>query len=694
MRNRFRKGLSLLLAAVLSLAVFFACPEAAIADASGDISGTTKDEVTFNVYAGNGGGYFVLFASKGTAYVSNIDSSGRFLGYISEDDFGFFRVLVTMPGYEQTYLWAPSATLNTYTVERGQSLVVSLPYTGNYTVAVTPLSRQEINGSYWPQNRFHYWLTDASWIVSRTSNCEISAESSDQPSAGGSVTVYCYDIAKNYIQTYTESVTSSKTIYPQTIAGYKAASSTGQYIAVNNGVCNPNSVFFYYMKVAAYGSLTVYCFDSNGQLLQQYTETITESKTIYPQAISGYTAASSGQYITFGGGVCSPAAVSFTYQKSQPVAASLTVNCYDENGNYLNTYTEELTESKTVYPKAVSGYDVASPGQYIIYSSGTCTPSSISFYYRKIRIYPATLTVNCYDENGGYLRSYTEQITESKTVYPQAISGYDVASSGQYITYSSEGTCSPSSVSFQYKKKLVPATLTIRCIDSNGNVIRTSTESITASKTINPPVIAGYTVLSGSQQVSYSNGACTPNQIDFQYEIGSKVTPGSNPSMAYPSSWDTQFKPGTATHQNGTNARNFDKLWTMYDDSAGSSFFWVIYQVETVDNIPEFTAYFNEPTSISRIGIRNGNLLNSNTYTKYARVKRFEVWLYDKDGNAYKAELNIPDYYSLDYMDFPLGATYIDITRVEFWITGTADFYYGRDEGTNVAHLADIAFYQ
>ena len=187
MRNGFRKGLSLLLAAVLSLALVFAWPAAAGADDSGDISGTTKAAVTFTVNAGNGGGYFVLFGTKGSAYASVFDASGRFTGYNSEAMYGFFRILVTRSGYEQSYVWAPSATENTYDVERGQTLVITLPYAGDYTVVVTPLTRQEINGSYLPQNRFHYWVTDASWIISRSSNCGFGAAggAGTRPAASG-----------------------------------------------------------------------------------------------------------------------------------------------------------------------------------------------------------------------------------------------------------------------------------------------------------------------------------------------------------------------------------------------------------------------------------------------------------------------------------------------------------------------------
>ena len=102
-------------------------------------------------------------------------------------------------------------------------------------------------------------------------------------------------------------------IYPRSVNGYTAITSSGYYITVNNGVCTPSSVSFYYNKAAAAtGTVTVYCYDSNNTYIRTYTETISGSKTIYPQAISGYTALStSGQYITFSNGVCSPAAVTF-----------------------------------------------------------------------------------------------------------------------------------------------------------------------------------------------------------------------------------------------------------------------------------------------------------------------------------------------------------------------------------------------
>ena len=897
MKYEFRKGLSLLLAVVFLLAAGCAWFGTAGADASGDPAGTTNAAETFYVTANASGSYIALLASKGSAYIADIDSYGGFRGYKNEDDYGFFRIRVTSSGYDQTYIWAPSANMNLNGVERSQSLVIGFPYYGEYKIVVTPLSREEINGTYWPQYCLQYWTKAASWAISNASNCRYSYYSGGDGGGGGSqpsgnyqvtvycvdqngsfiqsynasvtysktiyprtvsgytaavssgqyitctngvcspasvyfyysrnaasanVTVYCYDLANNFIKSYTETVSASKTIYPQAITGYTApsggqyitfsngvctpasvyfyysrnavsanvtvycydlannfiksytetvsASKTiypqaiagyttptgGQYVTFSNGVCSPNSVSFFYAKQAVSGTVAINCYDLNGTCIRSYTETITQSKTIYPQAISGYNTPTGGQYITFSNGVCSPASVSFYYQKT-PASGTVAVSCYDENGTYirsytetitanrtiypqaisgyeitsggqyitfsngicspssvtfyyrkypssatvsvscvddsgawLNSYTETITESKTIYPKAISGYDIASGGQYITFSNGTCSPNSVTFKYQKIRN-PATLTVNCYDENGTFIKSYTETLTASKTVNPQAISGYNIASEGQYVSYS-DGTCSPASISFSYKKIPAPATLTIRCIDNNGNVIRTDKESITANKTITPPVITGYTALSPSQQVTYSDGKCSPAQIDFQYQIGSSVKPGTNPRMAYPASWDTQFKPGTATHNDGSNADRIQRIANLYDDDASTSFFWMIYTREMQDNIPEFTAYFNGD-SISGIGIRNGNLKSSNAFKQYARPKMMDVRIYDASGNVYKTTLTIPDGYSKDYREFSFGTTYTNVSRVEICFTEKSYFYYGSAQ-TNVCHIADIAFFK
>ena len=78
MKHGFRKGLSLLLACILSLSLSCMWPIAAGADETGDVSGNTAATTTFSVSTtGSGSGYIRLFATKGTAYVADYDYYGN-----------------------------------------------------------------------------------------------------------------------------------------------------------------------------------------------------------------------------------------------------------------------------------------------------------------------------------------------------------------------------------------------------------------------------------------------------------------------------------------------------------------------------------------------------------------------------------------------------------------------------------------
>jgi hypothetical protein len=73
-----------------------------------------------------------------------------------------------------------------------------------------------------------------------------------------------------------------------------------------------------------------------------------------------------------------------------------------------------------------------------------------------------------------------------------------------------------------------------------------------------------------------------------------------------------------------------------------------------------------------------------------ARFRR----LYDKDGKETRVEINLPDRYTTDYQEFPLGTVCTNVSRVEFWVPSIPDYYYGQDANMNVAHLADLAFFK
>jgi hypothetical protein len=136
-------------------------------------------------------------------------------------------------------------------------------------------------------------------------------------------------------------------------------------------------------------------------------------------------------------------------------SARYNVMCYDEYGSLIRSATETVSSSVTVNPPAISGYTTISSSQYVSFdhNTGTCSPSTVSFYYRKNAPSSATLYIYCYDEYGSSLGTYTESINSSRTINPPSINGYTANSSGRSVTFnSSTGTCSPSDISFFYQK--------------------------------------------------------------------------------------------------------------------------------------------------------------------------------------------------------------------------------------------------
>lgn len=606
MKHFFRKGLALLLACVFSLGLIQTLPAAARAD--GDASGSTDFAATFYVYASRSG-YIKLTAQRGTAYVADYDYYGNFTGYKNESAYGFYHVQVVSSNYSKTYEWVPSATMNTNGADLNPSLIVVFPSYGDYRVTVTPMARQEIDNRYWPANRFQYWATRATWNITAKVNVSVSSSGGTQPQP-----------------------------QPQP---------------------QPSSA----------GQVMVNCYDGSGTFLSTYTETVSTSTTIYPRPLTGYTSTSSGKYITLNNGVCYPAAVNFYYQSNQ-VSASVTVYCYDTSGSYIRSYTENVNSSGTVYPRPITGYIVNSGGQYVTVTGAGASPATLTFYYRRNAV-PAQLTVNCYDGSGAFIRSYTETITASRTVNPQAISGYNATSSGQYITYNANGTCSPASVNFYYQPVPQPGNVAISCYDEYNNLIKSYTESVTESRTINPPAIGGYTATSGGQAVTYSSGTVTPSAITFTYKLsGGQVDPGyyDDPKMVVPTQWDTQFKPGTATANGGSNADRINHLYKLYDNNVNTSFQWTYWNSEGSDNIPEFTIYFDH-AKFNYIAIRNGVANNSSVYKQYGRVTEMMAKVYDNSGNVHTITFDLSDTCSDQYREYAMGRVCTDVSRVELFVT-------------------------
>ncbi len=333
---------------------------------------------------------------------------------------------------------------------------------------------------------------------------------------------------------------------------------------------------------------------------------------------------------------------------------------------------------------APAGYTLASSSSKTVNvdKSGRADASTVTFYYKKNAPVNATLTVYCYDENSNFIQSYTETISGSKSISPRAISGYTATSGSTYITYYSTGACSPSAVTFFYRKNPTYATVTVYCYDNSGNYLQSYTETISGSKYISPKAISGYSATTGSKYINYysSSGTCDPSVVYFYYNKNASPSP-SGSGQAIPSSWDTQFKPGST---GSDNQNRYLDLKDLYDDNVNTTFWWLVWKSERTDEIPELTAYFNSDT-VSSISVRNGYLAD---YSSYARPTCFRAVIYHS-GGVTTTDVYISDVRSYDYQTISLGRTYYGVTRIELFLQ---TFRAGTGETMYYLCIADMKF--
>lgn len=228
-----------------------------------------------------------------------------------EEEWGKYHIYVYTP-YGSSYVEDWDKTFN------GGSYTLSLNGAGIYRIRVVPYTGSEMTDS-WTLDKFISWTTYPRWWISEQRNCSCMANLN--------VSVYVQQVDQN-----TGAVLSSRTVTlnfgnnsvsaGSNPSGYTlVSSSTANVYVDSSGRPDKNTVTFYYKRnTPSSASVTVYCYDQNGNYIQSYTETISSGKTINPKSISGYTATSSGQYVSFSNGSANPSSITFYYKKnSAPV---------------------------------------------------------------------------------------------------------------------------------------------------------------------------------------------------------------------------------------------------------------------------------------------------------------------------------------------------------------------------------------
>ena len=629
------------------------------------ISGQTARADTYYTINGNGNSATTFYVQAwGSSTVDLTQKNGvfRYSGNTNTARaWGRFHIDIVLNGSNQRLEWEPSTGT--------ESLTLRLYQSGYYTVTITPWTNAEIARQI---SGFSTWTTAPTWSVTGSSNCRLDSSSSPSgistpTSKTAQLTVYYRDAYGNLLETHTVLCTqgSNTVTAPDYLRNgtYRRISPATSSVSLSAyGTLSPSTLTFYYVAEAV----------------------VTPTPTPTPAP----TSATCMVYYRDAGG---------TLLQTQ------TVTCY----RGANTITAPSTLMSGTY-RLTSG----STQTVTLYTNGTLSPSSVTFYYSKVNTpTPAPVTASC----RVYYRDANGSLIDSKTVTcrqgANTVTAPSSLQNGKYmltspatqtVTLYANGSMSPSSVTFYYNK--VPdatATITVQQVDvDTGAVLSTRYETLsvgthTVSAGSTPSGYRAYSSTTASVTV-YADGTVSRGLVAFQYRKQNPVTPTPyNPpaptpydpptpaaNQVMPTGWDTQFGPGSK------NEDGINQLYKLYDQDPYTSFSYIYWQSEYSDDIPEFTAYFNAAT-VSYLGMING-MTDWSTNVRYGRCSNLVVKIYSDEGTIVKTiDTNAGG--TPEMKQYYLGATYHNVTKIEIFVRG---IYGGQDWTKNEVRISEIAFFE
>ena len=217
-------------------------------------------------------------------------------------------------------------------------------------------------------------------------------DSSGAGTISATIYIVCVDENNNTIFEENRTIDSNQTIFPPHIPRYQVQSSSKPVtVDTVTGHADPSTITFNYLKEKLSATVAIYCYDNSNNLLQQYNETLSSSRTINPPQISGYQAQSVGQFVevdTFNGNA-NPSTISFRYKKDEPqrITATIDIYCYDNESNTLLQHQNTtINSSRNINPPTIDGYKKLSQSIWVNFDSttGYLDQPSVTFYYEKI----------------------------------------------------------------------------------------------------------------------------------------------------------------------------------------------------------------------------------------------------------------------------------------------------------------------
>lgn len=207
------------------------------------VTGTTREATTFRVTA-NKNGYITLTSSLGTAMVAQHNWIGNYEQDGKERHYGFYQVMIQQKDgpFNQSFIWAPSATKNKSEVNTCIQLQLNFPYAGTYTIKIDPLSSSRA-ASYWKVDYIRYWVDQAQWVVSIENNC-----TAKKPMAYDTIEIEYLTMNGDRVRDpETKRINASQTVYPGSVPSGYICRSNSQYVTFNQfDGASPKKITFRY----------------------------------------------------------------------------------------------------------------------------------------------------------------------------------------------------------------------------------------------------------------------------------------------------------------------------------------------------------------------------------------------------------------------------------------------------------------
>ena len=325
------------------------------------------------------------------------------------------------------------------------------------------------------------------------------------------------------------------TVYPAAIISddYELTELGAKEVFVDANGANPPVVEFHYALKEISASVMINYVDVNGAPIMESTPFTTDAgeHPVYALQVEGYTAMEPVMQTVFvDRNGATPAEITFVYEREvQPV--NVTIHYVDQNGEALRN-DDVLPFGKGVHNAlavAIPGYSVAGEAEQAVQvDEYGAQPQEITFVYLR-EIHPVDVTVHYVDENGETIAadtSWTVSSTDNVVVPAGGVNPEDFELIGREaveVLLDGDGA-HPAEVTFQYRRIIKPALVTLHYVDDAGSVIAEDTvvdypggESlVTPQASIDPTL---YALLEPSAYpITVTLEGASENEFTFTYQ--------------------------------------------------------------------------------------------------------------------------------------------------------------------------------